>query len=261
MADDAPHLDALVERLLADEQYLNHPLRDALARLWAQDRERLERLERIAAISDGYQRMAIESAHSVTERFNRKLRQFEKAVRISDGYQTMMRELYAKLEELSTRDQLTGMANRRLILERLDEEVQRASRHRQPLAIALLDVDRFKQVNDRYGHAAGDAVLVAFAQAMAKGLRDYDMCARWGGEEFLMLLPNTDADTAATVLDRLQERIRGFVIPVDGQSVSVTASIGLTMHQDGETIAETISRADGALMEAKQTGRDRCITR
>ncbi len=260
MIEQPSSFDDRIESLLRDAQYLDHPLRKALAQLWAQDRERLERLERISLIADGYHRIAIDGAKSINQRYNQHLRRLEKAVRISDGYQQMMRELCAKLEAAAHTDQLTGLANRRLAFKRLGEEAKRTNRHHQPLALALLDIDHFKRVNDRFGHYTGDEVLVSFAQAIRNGLREYDLCARWGGEEFLILLPNTAAAAAVAVLHRLQEHIRALPLAPKGQTLSMTASIGIAMYRAGEDISDTISRADDALIAAKRRGRDCCVS-
>lgn len=261
MIDEMQPLDGLVESLLADPRYTDHPLHEVLRRLWAQDGERLQRLERIAAISDGYQKMVIENTRSMAERYDHHLRRLEKMVRISDGYQKMLRDLYSRVEELSTLDHLTGLPNRRLILGRLDEESRHAVTDRPSYVVALLDIDHFKHVNDRFGHDAGDTVLVAVAQAMQGALRDYDVCARWGGEEFLLLLPKTTSADGSVIMDRLRQRVRALAVDVRGESLSITASVGLTDHRVGEPISATIARADAALMEAKRRGRDCCIVR
>jgi len=259
MAVDEPSLEETIETLLADARYRGHPAREALARLWAESRQQAERLERIIQISDGYQSMARDSALTLTDKFNKRARQIEKAIRISDRYQRMMREVNQTLKEASFSDHLTGLANRRMVMERLREETVRAQRLGQVFSVAVLDIDHFKQVNDLHGHVAGDHVLVEVARAMEAGIREYDLCGRWGGEEFILLLPETELATAVQVSSRVLEGIRQLSVPIGEASVVLTISIGVVEYHDGESFSDTVNRADVALLEAKRTGRDRLI--
>lgn len=217
-------LDAWIDGLLADPQFHGHPLHQALARLRQQSLEQLVRLERIARISDGFQSMAREQNLSLSERYHKQLRRLEKVARISDRYQQMMRDLNLALKEASIRDPLTGLPNRRMLLERLREENERSQRHGQSYVLAMLDVDFFKQVNDTWGHDSGDRVLVEIARAMESELREYDLCGRWGGEEFLLLLPQTRLQDAGPVLERVRDSVRTLAVRVGTEALSVTAS-------------------------------------
>ena len=136
-------------------------------------------------------------------------------------------------------------------METIKQEVQRVARGGQPFVVGMLDVDHFKAVNDRYGHEAGDRALVELARVLRHGLREYDLCGRWGGEEFLVLLPNTGPEAAQAVMDRLVGEVRAMVIDVGGEALRLTVSIGMSCHQLGETFSETLSRADQALYLAK----------
>ncbi|HCR1770697.1 TPA: biofilm formation regulator diguanylate cyclase SiaD, partial [Pseudomonas aeruginosa] len=216
------------------------------------------RLERIARISDGFQSMAREQNLSLSERYHKQLRRLEKVARISDRYQQMMRDLNLALKEASIRDPLTGLPNRRMLLERLREENERSQRHGQSYVLAMLDVDFFKQVNDTWGHDSGDRVLVEIARAMESELREYDLCGRWGGEEFLLLLPQTRLQDAGPVLERVRDSVRTLAVRVGTEALSVTASVGVTEHHIGETYSQTVNRADAALLDAKRSGRDKC---
>ncbi len=244
-------LDAWIDGLLADPQFHGHPLHQALARLRQQSLEQLVRLERIARISDGFQSMAREQNLSLSERYHKQLRRLEKVARISDRYQQMMRDLNLALKEASIRDPLTGLPNRRMLLERLREENERSQRHGQSYVLAMLDVDFFKQVNDTWGHDSGDRVLVEIARAMESELREYDLCGRWGGEEFLLLLPQTRLQDAGPVLERVRDSVRTLAVRVGTEALSVTASVGVTEHRIGETYSQTVNRADAALLDAK----------
>jgi diguanylate cyclase (GGDEF)-like protein len=157
----------------------------------------------------------------------------------------------------ATRDPLTGLANRRAAKARLDAEQARIERHGTPLSVLMLDLDRFKRVNDEWGHAAGDRVLRAAAEAMREELRACDLGARFGGEEFLVVLPDTPLDDAARVAERIRRRIGALPIDVDGGMLHVTVSVGVAQLHGSEAIDSMIARADDALYTAKSSGRDR----
>lgn len=160
--------------------------------------------------------------------------------------------------ELATRDALTGLLNRRAMVELLAREHPRIVRGQGPLAIALLDIDWFKRINDSLGHGAGDEVLRRFATVLKEQLRAADALARWGGEEFLLLMPGTRLDDARVVLERLRRKVcagDGF----DGiaPDLKVSFSTGLVEVAEGESQDAAIDRADRALYQAKQNGRNR----
>lgn len=252
-------LDSLIESLLADPAYMDHPLRDALQRLHQQNVEHLGRIERIARISDGYQSLAREQNLSLSERYHKQLRKLEKVARISDRYQQMMRDLNLALKEASNRDPLTALANRRMLIERLKEEVSRATRQNKTFVLAMVDVDHFKQINDNWGHDIGDRMLEEIARVLQAEVRSYDLCGRWGGEEFLILLPDTDLDSAAQVIERVRSGLRALAVRVSTELLSVSASFGVAEHRADESYSQTLNRADAALLQAKRNGRDRCI--
>lgn len=168
----------------------------------------------------------------------------------------------AQLHAIATRDELTGLPNRRQMQALIDQELLRSLRHGYSFCVAAVDLDHFKRVNDRHGHAAGDLVLRAFAQTAQAALRATDVIARWGGEEFLVLLPDTAMPMALVGMERLRLHVADLVVDVgDGQQVAVTVSIGLTEHRSGDTMAQTLERADQLLYQAKAEGRDRiCCT-
>jgi diguanylate cyclase len=162
-----------------------------------------------------------------------------------------------KVRELSERDELTGLRNRRSILALLAEERARFARGGPAFGVAILDIDHFKQVNDRLGHSAGDTVLRAFAQTVAGKLRGTDQLARYGGEEFLLVLPvigeSVSAEAAAQRLRRaVNEHAWSDLVP----DLKITCSIGVTLSQSGEDVATMLERADVALYQAKASGRD-----
>jgi diguanylate cyclase (GGDEF)-like protein len=169
-----------------------------------------------------------------------------------------LRALLHELEDLARTDVLTGLANRRHADAVLRSCLAGARRHGRDLCVVLVDIDRFKSVNDVHGHAAGDAVLRAVAARLADGLREEDLAARWGGEEFLLLLP--DADSAATVCERMRAAVADTpVLTDDGTILTVTASFGWAAWTGDESPEQLVARADRALYAAKADGRDRVV--
>ena len=166
-------------------------------------------------------------------------------------------ESEAHIRELMLTDTLTGVPNRRHLNDRLEMELARQARYDQPLSVILTDIDRFKHVNDTYGHAAGDAVLKAFARTLESSIRGSDFLARYGGEEFVLLLPNTGIEEATAFAERMREATRGIHIPET--PIAITASFGVTLARRGERMAEVLSRADEAMYQSKSGGRD-CVT-
>ena len=160
-----------------------------------------------------------------------------------------------ELDRLSRIDALTGLYNRRHIDEQLQKEGSAAHRHQQPLAIVLLDIDHFKQVNDLEGHPAGDQVLREFARRLQTSIRIDDVLGRWGGEEFLIIAPHTDVDDAIALCDRLRRSIAERPIDLGDHSLSLTVSIGCAVGL--KPPAELVDHADAALYQSKADGRNR----
>lgn len=250
------NIEAEIQALLAEPQYAGHPLYQALADLFAEYQERLHQIERITRISDHYQSAARATNLSLSERYQRQLKYLNKVARISDGYQSLMRDRQAELKAESQHDALTGLGNRRLLENRLKTEAARLDRQQRPLTLAMVDADRFKAINDTYGHDAGDKVLIAIARALEGGLREYDICGRWGGEEFLILMPELDAAVGSEVVERLRQAIAALQVRIGDIVLSVTASFGLAQRRPGEDVVQTLARADQALLAAKRAGRN-----
>jgi diguanylate cyclase (GGDEF)-like protein len=162
------------------------------------------------------------------------------------------------LRHHATLDHLTGLWNRRMILEQLDRELSRVRREKCSLTVAMVDIDRFKAINDTHGHAAGDAVIRDTAAAIRLQLREYDIVGRYGGEEFLLLLPGCDSQSARIVADRVRERIQAVPTLYGALTLSVTASFGLaSTKMAGMEPSSLIAAADSALYRAKSNGRNR----
>lgn len=172
------------------------------------------------------------------------------------------RELKAALEQvhrLATHDSLTGLHNRRHMQEKLENCVMRFDRYGERFTIALVDLDHFKQINDRHGHRVGDESLQAFATAALGVLRDTDTIGRWGGEEFLILMPNTSQEKTQVALERLRTAMAGTTLTASAPELRVTFSVGVAVHESVAALNHSIERADQALYLAKTTGRDRVV--
>ena len=255
LAQDEAELIRQIEALLADPAHQDNPLRDPMARLLSYNQGQRERLGRLVKISDGYHSISRNHNQSLAEQYDRQLRRLEKLARISDRYQNSLREVSETLKEASLRDTLTGLGNRRYLMEQIKEETKRANRKSAPYVLGILDVDHFKTVNDRFGHEAGDKALCAIAQAMLGALREYDLCGRWGGEEFVIMLPETTLDFAAQIAERVRQSI--MEVSLDFLDTGISASLGLSTYRPGEPFSDTLNRADSALLKAKSVGRNR----
>ena len=166
---------------------------------------------------------------------------------------------HAQIQALVMRDDLTGLLNRRHMQSLLEQENQRCSRSGRNYCLALLDIDHFKLVNDQHGHAAGDQVLQVFAQAALQVMRGSDVMARWGGEEFVLLLTDARIPLAVAGVERVRLQVADMDVVVGGHSIQVTVSAGVTEHRAGESLAQTLERADRQLYDAKAQGRNRVI--
>ncbi len=170
-----------------------------------------------------------------------------------------LEQLTSRLWELSHTDELTGFFNRRFITQRLEDEMHRAQRYHMPLSIVIMDLDYFKRVNDTYGHLAGDRALQTVAQLIRSALRDTDLIGRWGGEEFMLILTNTDNHGAITFCNRLCERIRHHPICIGETVLCLTSSFGVaSLSEDMKKTEDLVRRADHNLYRAKAMGRD-CV--
>jgi two-component system cell cycle response regulator len=172
-----------------------------------------------------------------------------------------LRRANADLQRMARTDGLTGLYNRAYFRQRLDEEVSRATRYRQPLACLFIDVDDFKKINDRFGHLAGDAVLQEISRRTVESTRRNDIVARYGGEEIVILLPHTDIDGAVHQAQRLIRTVADRRFPSLGMGERVTVSVGMAMFdvdsmKSGEAL---LLAADTALYKAKQMGKNRLV--
>jgi diguanylate cyclase (GGDEF)-like protein len=164
------------------------------------------------------------------------------------------------INELAIRDELTGSHNRRHLIKLIEHEKDRATRLDAPFCLCLLDIDFFKRINDTYGHSAGDTVLREFALAVQRQVRERDSFGRYGGEEFLLLLPETLLEEAVLLAERVRQHIETLGFPDIAPDFALSVSIGVAEFRSGESIGQTVARADEALYQAKSSGRNRVIS-
>lgn len=186
------------------------------------------------------------SSHDITERRRHRTELEELNSRLAQANE--------ELRQAVETDSLTGLNNRRKFDAMMEYELTRASRYRSPFCVIIGDADHFKDLNDRYGHLTGDAILCTLGDIFRVSMRDCDTVARWGGEEFAFLLPETDREGALIAGNKLLQRIHDFDF---GQTPGVTMSFGISVWRDGDDLESLVRRADRALYRAKQAGRDR----
>ena len=172
-------------------------------------------------------------------------RQLTDQVFAVDKVESLAQEVY----KMALLDPLTGLFNRRYIEQRLEDEIARSQRHGRPLSVIMFDLDEFKQVNDTYGHGAGDALLKAFAEKLSKATRGSDASARYGGDEFLVVLPECKPENVQHVLKRLE----GIRVEIEGRTLPIALSAGWAELLSGEVAKELLARADAALYANKRT--------
>ena len=196
----------------------------------------------------------IERLNAELEKANKDL---DEAQRLIYRKTIELKAVLAQAEEVSHVDELTCLPNRRQVIKKLQNEVIRAERYKTFLSLSMIDIDHFKKINDSYGHTAGDQVLFQLANILQESVRDPDTVGRYGGEEFLVVLPNTRSKEAAEQAARLCKRIREAEFDI-GEIIRLTVSIGVAEYRHGqENWQKFLSRADLALYDAKNAGRDR----
>lgn len=186
----------------------------------------------------------------VQQRFEQQLKQAKEA---AEQLNQALESANAQLSHMATTDMLTGLWNRRHFESMVRQEMARADRHEQALSLLIFDLDHFKDINDIHGHLAGDRVLVALTALARQHTRGCDLLARWGGEEFMLLMPDTGPQQAMTVAEKLRSAFEAQQIPAIGR---VTASFGVANYLPNESLDSWISRIDAALYQAKQAGRN-----
>ena len=167
----------------------------------------------------------------------------------------MKRKHSIDMEKIAKTDPLTKLPNRRAVLEQIDYEIARFKRNANPFTIIISDIDDFKHINDTYGHDAGDKVLISLSNLIFRTIRRQDICARWGGEEFLFLLPETGDKGAKIFSDKIRKKVEKNVIKNKASNISVTMTFGICTFTRSLTVEECIRRADKALYAGKKSGK------
>ena len=168
-----------------------------------------------------------------------------------------LEDAHRQLLHMSRKDQLTSLNNRSAISDLLKAEIERSRRYRQPLSVVMVDIDHFKRVNDRYGHDVGDKILAKIGSIFNHNLRQPDVVGRWGGEEFLVIAPNSDGEAAGKMAERMRQFIKE-IPPVEMPEI-ITASFGVAELGSSQSRDQLIYTADMALYQAKNTGRDKVV--
>lgn len=176
---------------------------------------------------------------------------------VNQRFMRALRDAQSKLVEMAVIDSLTGLLNRRAGLERVEEELSRQHRLVRPVACLLVDIDHFKKINDTYGHLAGDEVLASFGKIVRSCTRKHDIVCRYGGEEFLLLLPDTTLQAALATAEKIRSKTATLPVSFNGKDISITTSVGVTGMVRDETVEALVARADATLYQAKSEGRNR----
>ncbi|MBS4050755.1 MAG: diguanylate cyclase [Methylomonas sp.] len=193
------------------------------------------------------------------EKTQKELRNLLQKIREMETETTELQSRLEAAQSRATRDPLTNLPNRLAFEERLTDEIARSHRYGTTLILAVWDIDFFKNINDTYGHKSGDKALQVIAKLLSKHCREADFVARFGGEEFVMLLPETTLPSALKMADKLRENIEKSSFHANGDRLSITLSCGIAQYNKGDDNESLFIRADGALYQAKQNGRNRCI--
>lgn len=218
----------------------------------------------LMTIGDISERKQLEAAvrrasEELEQRVEERTQELTRANRNNEALLAHLQTQRLELERLSREDPLTRLSNRRYFDERLSEEIQRAQRFATPLAVAMLDLDHFKQVNDRFGHAVGDAVLRETAELLRRECRTIDAIARYGGEEFALALPGSDLTAAFSVSERIRCAFECFDWNALVPDLRVTISAGISLWTAGSSADDLLAQADAKLYEAKRQGRNRVM--
>ena len=178
-----------------------------------------------------------------------------------EKYARNLKELNRKNEYIANFDQLTGLPNRRLLYKKLDEFMVQANEQYSDFVVGVMDIDDFKNINDEHGHVCGDEVLKNSAKIIKESLRKHDIVGRWGGEEFLIILPDSNMDEARPVMDRIRSELESMIVEcIDSDHLSITVTIGCAEYKPGDNIVQLIHEADVLLYQGKSSGKNVVVT-
>jgi diguanylate cyclase (GGDEF)-like protein len=221
--------------------------------------EAVRAAERVLALAKSSPDRLQAGMRTLLDRYRRLLRRMGKILLISDGYQARLMDMNSRLHLLARTDGLMGISNRLDAMEKLEAERSRVERHGGIFSIAIADIDDFKAINDSHGHEAGDRVLSSVGRVLRSAMRREDTCARWGGEEFLFLLPETDLQAAESLVGKLLEAVRELTVTCEGATLRCTLSAGFTSFSAGRTVDDMLREADAGLYSAKRLGKNRAV--
>lgn len=250
-----------VTDLLQDPSHDENPLRSYILELLDLCKSQQDNLNRLITISDGYHELIRVANTDLNQENQRQAKRLAKLAKISDLYQSNLHEINIKMERDALIDVLTGLYNRRYLMLELDKCMKKSKREPIQFSLGMLDLDYFKLINDNYNHEIGDQALQAVAKTIKSSIREVDLCGRWGGEEFLIVFPNTDLEHASQIATRILKQITQIKIPImtNLSQPHITASIGVTIYHTGESYRDTIERADTGLLKAKKDGKNTLI--
>lgn len=217
----------------------------------------MERFQKVIADIHNADNKLLEEFTLLNECYNMLRLQMNKISTENEQLKTELVNMVRSLNLASRIDGMTGLANRRDIMEKIDREASRSQRHVRSFSILLINVDDFKKINDQHGYNAGDDVLVEIARVLRSCVRNEDICARWGGEEFLILLPETNLEKSMPVANKVLESMSMTEFKANKPGIHLTVSIGVCEHNPEQTVHETISRVHQALLLAKRGGKNR----
>jgi len=222
-----------------------------------EDKEELLQVEYIISTGKFSGNPLVPEIARLMANYKRLLEKTDNLARENQRIKTQLLELGRSLELTTRIDVMTGLANRRDILGKIEQEFSRAQRHKRTFSVILADIDDFKDVNETYGFNAGDEILVEIANVIRVCIRGEDICARWSGEQFILLLPETGIKGAESVAQKICQTVAMTVFRVHKPGIRVTLSLGVSEYSRGDTTFQCISRADQALLQAKRSGKNR----
>ena len=219
----------------------------------------VERFEKVIADKHNSDNLLLKEFTRLSDCNNMLRLQVNKLSAENEQLKTELVNMVRSLDLASRVDGMTGLANRRDIMEKIDREATRSQRHQRSFTILLVNIDDFKKVNELYTYNSGDDVLVEVARVLRSCVRNEDICARWGGEEFLILLPETAAESSLPVANKILEAMSMTEFKANKPGIHVTVSIGVCEHKPAQTVQESISRIHQAVLQAKKGGKNRYI--
>jgi len=219
----------------------------------------VERFEKVIADVQHADNMLLGEFTHLSDCYKKLQQRLNRLTVENEQFRTELVNMVRSLNLASRIDGMTGLANRRDIMEKIDREATRSQRHQHPFTILLVNIDDFKMINDTHGYNTGDDVLVEISRVLRSCVRNEDICARWGGEEFLILLPETGTESSLPVANKILESMSMTEFKANKPGIHITVSIGVCEHNPSQSVQECISRVHQALLQAKKNGKNRYI--